>query len=68
MLEAFTFQNRVTGRSVTQLTFGEMRFVHGYYDVPPWSPTDGRIADSVRERCDRNGAALCDRYREMTGG
>lgn len=41
MLEAFTFQNRGTGRSVTQLTFGEMRFVHSYYDVPPWSPTDG---------------------------
>ena len=44
MSEAFTFEDRVTGRTVRQLTDGDLRSVHGYYDVPPWSSADGRIA------------------------
>ena len=44
MSEALTFEDKVTRRSVRQLTDGGLRSVHVYYDVPPWSPTDGRIA------------------------
>lgn len=35
-----------TGRRVLQLTTNDQRSVHGYYDLPPWSPVDGRIAFS----------------------
>jgi Tol biopolymer transport system component len=35
-----------TGKRVLQLTTNVQRSVHGYYDLPPWSPTDGRIAFS----------------------
>ncbi len=42
--EAFTFLDPVTGREVRQLTQSSERSVHGYYDLPPWSPVDGRIA------------------------
>lgn len=44
MSSVFTFFDKVTGRKIRQLTDGDLRSVHGYYDVPPWSPTDGRIA------------------------
>jgi Tol biopolymer transport system component len=44
--EAFSFTDPVTGRSVLQLTNSNERSVHGYYDLPPWSPTTGRIAFS----------------------
>lgn len=45
--EAVTFTDPVTGREVLQLTNSQtMRSVHGYYDLPPWSPKDGRIAFS----------------------
>lgn len=53
MSEALTFEDKVTRRSVRQLTNGGLRSVHGYYDVPPWSPTDGRIAYTrIVERAD----------------
>ena len=39
--EAFYFTDRVTGRQVLQLTNSTERSVHGYYDLPPWSPTTG---------------------------
>ena len=42
--EAFTVTDSITGRRVLQLTNAERRSVHGYYDLPPWSPVDGRIA------------------------
>ena len=42
--EAFRFEDRVTRRQVLQLTNAWQRSVHGYYDIPPWSPRDGRIA------------------------
>jgi len=42
--EAVTFVDAATGRSVLQLTTSDRRSVHGYYDLPPWSPVDGRIA------------------------
>ena len=44
MSEAIQFEDRVTGRTVTQLTNGEARSVHSYYDIPPWSRKDNRIA------------------------
>lgn len=45
--EAFTFVDRVTGRRVLQLTNSSCeRSVHGYYDLPPWSRTTGRIVFS----------------------
>lgn len=44
--EAFSFTDRVTGRRVLQLTDSTERSVHGYYDLPPWSPTTGQIAFS----------------------
>jgi len=42
--EAKTFTDRVTGRTVRQLTDGDIRSVHSYYDIPPWSSKDQRIA------------------------
>lgn len=48
--EAFTFTDHVTGRRVLQLTNASwQRSVHGYYDIPPWSPRDGRIVFSSLE-------------------
>ena len=44
--EALTSTDRVTGRTVLQLTNSDLRSVHGYYDIPPWSPVDRRIAFS----------------------
>ena len=44
MSEMIQFEDRVTGRQVTQLTNGEKRSVHSYYDIPPWSKADNRIA------------------------
>ncbi len=45
--EAFTFTDPATDRQVLQLTnSSEQRSVHGYYDLPPWSPTTGSIAFS----------------------
>ena len=44
--ESLVFTDRVTGRTVLQLTNSELRSVHGYYDIPPWSPVDRRIAFS----------------------
>ncbi len=44
--EAITFTDRVTGRTVRQLTNSEQRSVHGYYDLPPWSRQTGQIAFS----------------------
>jgi Tol biopolymer transport system component len=43
--EAFTFTDPITGQEILQLTNSdEARSVHGYYDLPPWSPTTGQIA------------------------
>ena len=42
--EAFTFTDRITGRKILQLTNSSLRSVHGYYDLPPWSPITGDIA------------------------
>jgi Tol biopolymer transport system component len=44
--ESFTFTDQITGRKVLQLTNAGERSVHSYYDIPPWSPTTGRIAFS----------------------
>jgi Tol biopolymer transport system component len=44
MSEAKVFQDRVTGHGVRQLTDGAVRSVHSYYDIPPWSSKDQRIA------------------------
>ncbi|MGA1194920.1 MAG: TolB family protein [Candidatus Latescibacterota bacterium] len=44
--EAVTSYDAKTGRAVSQLTNNKRRSVHGYYDLPPWSPVDGRIAFS----------------------
>jgi Tol biopolymer transport system component len=44
--EAFTFTDRVTGRTVRQLTNSDRRSVHGYYDLPPWNRQTGQIAFS----------------------
>ena len=46
-----------TGRLVLQLTTDVRRSVHGYYDLPPWSPVDGRIAFS---RMDAPGSKTGD--------
>jgi len=43
--ESLLFRDPVTGRDVLQLTGStELRSVHSYYDIPPWSPATGRIA------------------------
>jgi Tol biopolymer transport system component len=42
--ESFAFSDRVTGRRVVQLTDSEAHSVHGYYDLPPRSPTTSQIA------------------------
>ena len=44
--EAITFQDPVTKRQVHQLTNADLRSVHAYYDNPPWSPVNKRIAFS----------------------
>ena len=44
--EASEFLDPATGRRVLQLTGSTMRSVHGYYDLPPWSPKDRRIVFS----------------------
>ncbi len=49
MSEANVFVDRVTGRSVRQLTEGTVRSVHSYYDIPPWSRKDQRIAYTRQE-------------------
>nr|WP_159618266.1 GDSL-type esterase/lipase family protein [Ruania rhizosphaerae] len=36
----------ITGSTIRQLTHGRAHSVHGYYDLPPWSRADGRIAFS----------------------
>lgn len=66
--EAFTYQDRITGRTILQLTNSDEHSVHGYYDLPPWSPTTGQIAftrmSSARAQqgeiyvMDRDGANL----------
>ena len=38
-----TFVDRVTGQLVRQLTGGNAHHVHGYYDLPPWSPATGQV-------------------------
>jgi Tol biopolymer transport system component len=53
--ESLRFEDRVTGRSVLQLTSSWQRSVHGYYDIPPWSPRDGRIAFSSMAPGERQG-------------
>ena len=47
--ESIQFKDRVTGKSVTQLTNGDLRSVHSYYDIPPWSKKDQRIAYTRQE-------------------
>jgi len=61
--EAFTFVDRVTGRQVLQLTnSASQRSVHGYYDLPPWSPTSGRIAfSSLAPRAAEGDVYVMDR-------
>ena len=56
--EASTYTDPATGREITQLTSSDERSVHGYYDIPPWSPTTGQIAFS---RISKHGdvAAVC---------
>jgi len=44
MSEARAIEDPGTGRSVLQLTGDGQRSVHGYYDLPPWSTADRRIA------------------------
>lgn len=53
--ESLRFDDRVTGRQVLQLTSSWQRSVHGYYDIPPWSPRDGRIAFSSMAPGEREG-------------
>jgi len=53
--EALTFEDRVTGRSITQLTNGDVRSVHSYYDIPPWSKKDNRIAYTRLEQGGHEG-------------
>jgi Tol biopolymer transport system component len=44
--EAFLIEDAETGRAILQVTHHNRRSIHGYYDLPPWSPADGRIAFS----------------------
>ncbi|MFC1526878.1 TolB family protein [Candidatus Latescibacterota bacterium] len=53
--ESLSFEDRVTGRQVLQLTSSWQRSVHGYYDIPPWSPRDRRIAFSSMDPGAREG-------------
>lgn len=53
--ESLRFEDRVTGRTVLRLTNSWQRSVHGYYDIPPWSPEDGRIAFSSMAPGEREG-------------
>lgn len=48
-----------TGRLVLQLTTNTRRSVHGYYDLPPWSPVDGRIAFSRMNAPDSKTGDIC---------
>ena len=48
-----------TGRRVLQLTTNARRSVHGYYDLPPWSPVDGRIAFSRMDAPDSKTGDIC---------
>jgi len=56
--EVRQFTDPLTGRCITQLTGSDERSVHGYFDIPPWSPTTGRIAFT---RIAKSGdkAAIC---------
>ncbi len=55
--ESFTFNDPVTGCKILQLTNASRRSVHGYYDIPPWSPKSGRV---VFTRMDAPNAAEGD--------
>lgn len=55
MSEAFEFHDRITGRRVRQLTNSTQRSVHGYYDIPPWSPDGSRLAFSRMDDDAREG-------------
>ena len=48
-----------TGRRILQLTTDARRSVHGYYDLPPWSPVDGRIAFSRMDAPDSKTGDIC---------
>ena len=48
-----------TGKLVLQLTTNARRSVHGYYDLPPWSPVDGRIAFSRMDAPDSKTGDIC---------
>lgn len=41
--EAFVYTDPLTKREILQLTNSPHHSVHGYYDLIPWSPRDGRI-------------------------
>jgi hypothetical protein len=58
--ESFTFTDAITGREVLQLTnSSQQRSVHGYYDLPPWSPTTGSIAFSRMAAPDAEVGDIC---------
>ncbi len=46
-------------RRMGQLTSGPLRAVHGYYDLPPWSPVDGRIAYTATESTAARTGSIC---------
>jgi len=57
--EVKQFQDSRTGRSILQLTSHTRRSLHGYYDLPPWSTLDGRIAFSRMDSTESNDGDIC---------
>ena len=58
--ESFIFTDAISGREVLRLTnSSEQRSVHGYYDLPPWSPTSGSIAFSRMASPDAKVGDIC---------
>lgn len=57
--EARHVQGKKTGQNILQLTNDTRRSVHGYYDLPPWSRVDGRIAFSRMDAPDSGRGDIC---------
>lgn len=57
--EAVVHKDTKTGWDVLQLTQHARRSVHGYYDLPPWSPVDKRIAFSRMDAPDSRQGDIC---------